>query len=677
MNYTRLAKLVLRSALNSPVRTTKPLLFRHSYRLIKTSTARMSSESSSSVEDSTDAVNQGPIDRREFKAETRQLLDIVAKSLYSEKEVFIRELISNASDALEKLRHHQVNGVTIDDFSKSPLEIRITTDSQTGTITIQDFGTGMSKEDMVENLGTIARSGTKAFLSEIEDEKSSSSNSLIGQFGVGFYSTFMVADKVKVNSRSFETGSQGYTWSSDGSGLYEISEASHETRGTKIVVQLKADELRFADRDTVEGIVKKYSNFVGFPIFLNGEQINTIQPLWTQDPKAITTKQHEEFYQFISNAFDKPRYTLHFVADAPLSIRSLFYVPEQLPEMYGVRVLEPGVSLYSRRVLIQSKARDILPEWLRFVRGVIDSEDIPLNLSRELLQQSALIQKLRSVLSSKLIRFLADEAKRDRKKYEKFFAECGIFLREGIVSASDDAEREEIAKLFRFESSFERPGVTTSLSEYVSRMKPGQKNIYYLCLPTRELAETSPYYEPLLAQGHEVLFSYDQFDDTVLAQLRSFNEKPVLSAESYLSKSEEEGEVKDGSLPSDEADSLVKWLTRTLGYHRVKEVKVSRRLSSHPTMLTVSDMVSARRFLRAIRPEERGKILQPTLEVNPSHTIIKRLATLKDEDTKLAVLVAEQLYDNALIAAGLMDDPRRMLGRLDSLVESVVREQEK
>eukprot|EP00118_Oscarella_pearsei_P003593 m.14997 g.14997 ORF g.14997 m.14997 type:complete len:686 (+) comp26085_c0_seq2:58-2115(+) len=648
-------------------------LRQNSLRTIGTSCCNFKSEPSHTADVS--VVPEGSTDRREFKAETRQLLNIVAKSLYSEKEVFIREVISNASDALEKLRHFQVNGVEMGS-EESPLEIRIITDSQAGTITIQDFGTGMSKDDMIENLGTIARSGTKAFLSEL-GEDALSSNSLIGQFGVGFYSTFMVANEVTVHSRSYHPDSQGYLWRSDGSGSYEIAEASNTTRGTKIVIHLKHDELRFADRDTVEGIIKKYSNFVGFPIFLNGEQVNTIQPLWTQDPKTITTKQHEEFYQFISNAFDKPRYTLHFSVDAPLSIRSLFYVPEQLPEMYGVRILEPGVSLYSRRVLIQAKAKDILPEWLRFIRGVVDSEDIPLNLSRELLQQSALIQKLRSVLTSKLLRYLADEAKRDRKKYEKFFNECGIFLREGLVAAQDDMEREEIARLFRFESSFENPGVTTSLTDYVSRMKSGQKNIYYLCVPTRELAEASPYYEPLQAEGHEVLFSYDQLDDTVLSQLRHYSDKPVVSAESYLSKSEQTDEVQDveGGLSGSEAESLTKWFTRTLGYHRVKEVKVSKRLSSHPTMLTVSDMVSARRFLRAIRPEDRGKILQPTLEINPSHSIIMRLAELKENDTKLAVLVAEQLYDNALIAAGLMDDPRRMLARLDALMESVVKEQ--
>ncbi|CAM5143814.1 unnamed protein product [Eretmochelys imbricata] len=330
---------------------------------------------------------KGEASKHEFQAETKKLLDIVARSLYSEKEVFIRELISNGSDALEKLRHKLMSEGKV----LPEMEIHLQTDSEKGTITIQDTGIGMTQEELVSNLGTIARSGSKAFLDALQSQ-AEASNKIIGQFGVGFYSAFMVANKVGVYSQSAESGSPGYHWSSDGSGMFEIAEASGVRPGTKIIIRLKEECKEFANEDRVKGVVTKYSNFISFPLFLNGRRLNTLQALWMMYSKEISEWQHEESYRFIAQAYDKPRYTLHYKTDAPLNIRSIFYVPEMKPSMFDVsRELGSSVALYSRKILIQTKAADILPKWLRFQRSVVDSEDIPLNLSRELLQESTLI----------------------------------------------------------------------------------------------------------------------------------------------------------------------------------------------------------------------------------------------------------------------------------------------
>jgi len=609
-------------------------------------------------------------------------LDIVARSLYSEKEVFIREIISNSSDALEKLRHQQLIGEEICD-ADLPFEIHLTTDEEKNTFTIQDYGLGMNKDELISNLGTIARSGSKEFVKNLQKDSvnSTATDSIIGQFGVGFYSSFMVGSKIDVYSKSFKIGSEGYFWTSDGSGSYEIAEANDVSRGTKIVIHLKDEDKRFAIKSVVEDVVKKYSNFVGFPIFLNGTRMNSIEALWMSQDKDISLDDHEKFYQFITNTSDKPRYHMAYKTDAPLNIRSVFYVPTTSPELFGFGKMEEGISLYSKKVLIQAKAQNILPTWLRFVKGVVDSEDIPLNLSRELLQDSALIRKLNSVLTAKLVRFFQDELKKDYVKYEKFFKDYGLFIREGVVTAEMQGEREDIAKLLRFESSKEKPGFQKSITQYVKDMKPGQKDIFYLCIPSRELAESSPYFEALKRDDVEVLFSYNEHDDVVMHQLKEFEKKPVTSAENYLTKAEstphkeEQASTDEPKLSEKESSELKTWLEGTLGKEKVFNVKISDRLASHPAMITVPDMAAARRWLKFIKTgpnadlqKIRYDVLQATLEINPGHEIIRSLATLRDNDPTIAKLLANQIFDNALIVAGLLDDPREMVGRLNLLL---------
>lgn len=616
---------------------------------------------------------KGTFSKHEFQAETKKLLDIVARSLYSEKEVFIRELISNGSDALEKLRHKLITG----GGETAPMEIHLQTDSAKGTFTIQDTGVGMNQADLVANLGTIARSGSKAFLDALQNQ-AEASTSIIGQFGVGFYSAFMVADRVDVYSQSAEPDVPGYKWSSDGSGLFEIAEASGVRQGTKIVLHLKDDCKEFSSEDRVKDVVTKYSNFVSFPIFLNGRRLNTLQALWTMEPKEISEWQHEEFYRYVAQAYDRPRYTLHYRADAPLNIRSIFYVPDQRPTMFDVsREMGSSVALYSRKVLIQTKATDILPKWLRFLRGVVDSEDIPLNLSRELLQESALIRKLRDVLQQRVIRFLLDQSKKDPEKYAHFFDDYGLFMREGIVTCHEQDVKEDIAKLLRFESSALPAGQQTSLMEYSSRMKAGTRNIYYLCAPNRHLAEHSPYYEAMKQKEMEVLYCYEQFDELTLLHLREFDKKKMISVETdivvdhYKEEKYQESKPASERLTEEQSEDLMAWMRNALG-PKVTGVKVTPRLDTHPAMITVLEMGAARHFLRtqqmARSSEERAQILQPTLEINAGHDLIKKMHALKDSDSELAGLLLEQIYDNAMIAAGLNDDPRPMISRLNELL---------
>jgi len=637
----------------------------------------------------TETVN-GPSKKHEFQAETRQLLDIVARSLYSEKEVFIREIISNSSDALEKVRHKQVTGAEIEDESL-PLEIHLTTDEEKNLFVIQDFGIGMTEDELVENLGTIARSGSKKFVEQAMTGESTgpqdAMSSIIGQFGVGFYSTFMVGSKIDVYSKSSEPGSKGYMWTSDGAGTYEIAEADGVSRGTKVIIHLKDEDNMFAMKARVEDIIRRYSNFVGFPIYLNGTKLNTIGALWMQSDRDVEDEDHSQFYQFITNTSDTPRYQFMYKADAPLNIRSVFYVPTSIPEMYGFGRMEHGVSLYCRKVMIQSKAEKILPDWLRFMRGVVDSEDIPLNLSRELLQDSALIKKLSLALQRKILRFFQEQSRKDPEKYEKFLKECGNYFREGMVSVQGTDEKEEIAKLLRFESSKERAGKMRSLDEYVKDMKEDQKDIFYLCAPNRELAESSPYFEALKAQDVEVLFTYDENDEVVMAALKEFNKKEVTSAENFLMKTEdkkkdaddEQASSSEVSLTEVESQNLMNWIQTTLGKSKVNNIRVSNRLASHPAMITVPDMGAARRWLKFVKSGPNSEllnmkfdVLQPTVEINPSHEVIRALYKLKSTNPMLAELLANQLFDNAMITAGLMDDPREMVGRLNSLLSKVL-----
>jgi len=626
---------------------------------------------------SAETAAQGDATEYEFQAETRMLLDIVAKSLYSEKEVFIRELISNASDAIEKFRLVQMSGEGPLDLATDRVHsINITTDKALRTLTIQDSGVGMTKQEMIDNLGTIARSGSKAFLQQLKDSGKANQD-IIGQFGVGFYSAFMVADKIEVYSRSSVEGGPGHLWSSDGSGKYSLQEVSESVEpGTRIVLHLKPADAEFSDENTVKDIIKKYSNYVGSDVNLNGAKTNQLRPVWLHDPKEVDEETHAEFYKYVANAFDKPRFTLHYRTDAPMDIRALLYFPENRPGMFETsREAEAGVALYCRKVLIKSKADDLLPKWLRFVKGVVDSEDIPLNLSRELLQDSSLIRKLRGVLTNRVLRFLQERMRKERKSYMDFYKDYSFFLKEGIVTSNDQYEKEEIAKLLRFECSSLPSGETISIPEYTEKMKAGQREIFYLSAPSRQLAETSPYFESLKKTETEVLFCYEPYDELVLMQLQQFDKKTVTSAEKEMRAAGEEAVVTEDSLELKDQTDMSDWVKVTLGQKAAK-VKTTSKLENHPCVVTVEEMAAARHFIKTqganFSEEQRYTILQPQFEINPAHPLIKKLNELRVSNPQLAILVTEQLFANSMVSAGLVEDPRTMLKSMNEMLEKAL-----
>jgi molecular chaperone HtpG len=604
-----------------------------------------------------------------FQTEIQQLLNIVIHSLYTDKEIFVRELISNAADACEKLRFLQSAGNGIFQSETAPA-IRVTTDDQAGTITITDTGLGMTHSELVENLGTIAHSGTKAFLKQLTEDKQPNLG-LIGQFGVGFYSAFMVAKKVTVFSHSSRPEEPGWQWISEGIGGYELAPAADLPRGTRITLELKDDLKDFAKESTLKRIIQRYSSFVPFPIELNGQRLNTVQAIWTRNKSEIKEEEYNEFYTFIGHDDEKPLFRLHFSADAPLAIQSLLFVPQHNFETLGMGRIDSEVNLYCRKVLIQAKAKGLFPDWLRFLRGVVDSEDLPLNISRETMQDTSLMQKLNQVLTSRFLKFLDEQSEKAAADYEKFYTEYQRFLKEGVVT--DFTHQELLGKLLRFESSTRGKGQLTSLADYVKRMPADQKEIYCLLTPNRAAAEASPYFEVFRERKFEVLFLYDPWDEFVIEHLRTFEGKTITLAEkAELDLSQAK---KEDALPEDAAKSLAQWIKQTLGA-KVGEVRISKRLVDSPAVVVDADKFMTANMRRMMKALKQDSVPDATatydLEINPAHPLITRLEGIRQKDSGLAASVAEQILDNARVAAGLLEDPRAMLTRLNQLLERVL-----
>ncbi|MGB0257134.1 MAG: molecular chaperone HtpG [Coraliomargarita sp.] len=614
-------------------------------------------------------------ERHEFQAEVKQVLDIVVHSLYTDKEIFVRELISNASDATEKLRHTQITEKDIFDADLD-LEIQVTSDEEAGTITIKDFGIGMTHDELIENLGTIAHSGSKQFLNALKESGERNEN-LIGQFGVGFYSVFMVADSVKVYTRSWKTEGESLCWSSDGSGAYEIEQVEGERRGTRIVINLKDEYKEFAKKDRIEGIIKNYSAFVQFPVKVDGDELTTVQAIWLKNKNDVTDEEYKEFYKFQANAFDEPRFWLHFSADAPLEINTLLFAPTENMEGFGFGRMEPGVSLYCRKVLIDSEPKNLLPDWLRFVRGVVDSADLPLNISRESMQDSTLIQKLNKVITKRFLKLLEEKAKKEPEVYDDFWAKFGLFLKEGVTT--DFTHRDQLLKLLRYESSYTEEGKTTSLADYLSRAPEGQKEIYYLSGPSRQAIESGPYLEAFKARNIELLYMYEPVDEFVMNHARQFDEKNFVSADSDeidLDAIAPETDTDKGeALDKDASEGLCGFIKEQLS-DEVSEVSISERLVGSPAMIVNGDkMMTAqmRKMMKAMQQDGGMMGAEPPvkLQINPRHPLVKNLASLRDSDSELAGLISQQVLDNARVAAGLLEDPSKMVARNYEILEKL------
>ncbi|MBQ5665723.1 MAG: molecular chaperone HtpG [Akkermansia sp.] len=606
----------------------------------------------------------------QFQTEVRQLLDIVIHAFYSDREVFVRELVSNASDALEKLRLKQLTQTDIYEPERE-LRITITTDEEAGTLTIADSGIGMTQEEVVEFLGTIAHSGTKKFLEAMKETKGGTQD-LIGQFGVGFYSVFMAADKVEVTTRSWQPDATPVKWVSDGQEGYELAEAAADApRGTSILIHLKEDAKNFAKGDHTRYILSKYSNFVGFPIDFNGEHLNTVQAIWMKSKKDVKPEEYEGFYQFIAHTESKPLSYMHFSADAPIVLNSVLFVPEENPEAMGFGRCEPMVSLYCHKVLIDSKPEKLLPEWLRFLAGVVDSEDLPLNISREMLQDNSLLRKVSGIITKRFIKHLEGVAKNETETYEKFWRTFSRYIKEGVVTSWE--HKDALGKLLRFESTFTEPGKLTSFEDYVSRMKENQKDIYVLYGASRSQLENSPYLDALKARGFEVGFFTEGGDQFVVESLMKFGEKEIKSIDrAGLELPPLEAQPDQPGLDEAEAEGLTTWVSETFK-ERFSKVSTSDRVTSAPAIALqgegdISPEIKA--YLRAMGQEIPET--HPDIAFNPHNPIVMKLAELRTQDEALATLLADQLINTALLRAGMLDDPAKLADNSQTLLEKLL-----
>ncbi len=461
------------------------------------------------------------MEQHTFKAETRQLLNILVHSLYKDREVFLRELLSNASDALNRLRFEMLTNQDVLD-PQAELKIHIQADKDARTITIQDTGIGMTRDEVIENLGTIAQSGARKFL-ELTREHKADLGQVIGQFGVGFYSVFMVAEWVRVTSRSHRPDAESVTWYATGEDSYEVGKAEMSERGTRIEIKLKEDAAEFAEEYRLKNIVHKHSDYIGFPIYMGDEEkpVNKQTSLWRTARNEITDEQYKDFYRQTTLDFEDPLFNTHMVTDAPVQLYALLYVPAKAERgIFSLRK-EDGLKLYSRNILIDEYNKDLLPEYLRFVQGVVDSEDLPLNVSRETVQSSGLMPKLKKVLTNQVIKELETLAKKDAEKYNEFWEEFGVYLKQGIAASPADADT--ITPLLRFKTNL-TPETWSSLEEYSARMQPDQKTIYYIVGEDPKSVLRSPHLEAFHSRGMEVLLLTEPMDSFMLMGLRKFKD---------------------------------------------------------------------------------------------------------------------------------------------------------
>ncbi len=607
----------------------------------------------------------------QFQAEVRQMLDIVINALYSDREIFVRELVSNASDALEKLRVKQLTDSNVYQPEKAA-EINITTDKDAKTITIQDSGIGMTEADLIENLGTIAHSGTKKFLEALK-QKQEGGTDLIGQFGVGFYSSFMVADHVEVFTRSADPEAASLRWASKGKDGYTIEHLDETLeRGTRIVIHLKEEYAEFSQEYRVRELLRRYSNFVAFPINFNGEHINTVQAIWSKSKNDIKPEEYDEFYQFIAHTDEKPLTYMHFSADAPIMLNALLFVPKKNPEMFGFGRVDPNVALYCKRVLIDAKPEGLLPEWLRFLNGVVDSEDLPLNISREMLQDNSLVRKISDIITKRFLKHLDKLSKDDKTAFDEFYGQFSRYLKEGVVTSWPN--KEALGKLLRFESTATEAGELTSFEDYVTRMKENQSAIYALTGPSRAHLENSPYLEAFKARGFEVAFFTDHGDEFVLDSLSSVCDKPVTMIDRADVELPEQEEDRKDDLPEADATALEDWIKEQYP-DKFSKVSLGKRLVNAPAVVLQSgdDMgPEMRAYMKAMGQEVPES--HPQLELNPGNPLVKKLSALRSENPELAKLVADQIANTALLRAGMLDDPAVLAQSSQALMEQLLLE---
>ncbi len=611
----------------------------------------------------------------QFQTEAKQLLHLMIHALYSHKEVFIRELISNASDALDKLRFESLTNASLLSDNKE-LAIRIKLDKNAKTITISDNGIGMTRQEVIDNIGTIARSGSKAFLEKMSGDQKADSN-LIGQFGVGFYSAFMVASSVKLVTKRAGSNEPAVVWESKGESEFTIADADKQERGTDITIYLKDDETTYTEDWQVRSIIKKYSDFIAFPIYLPNDKgadeiVNQSKPLWRRATSEITQAQYEEFFQQVLGGYEKPLSILHNRAEGIMEYSSLLFIPSKAPfDLFNME-RKHGVKLYVKRVFILDNCKELLPEYLRFVRGIVDSEDLPLNVSREMLQKNPVIDKIQKALVSKVLGKLKEMAESEPENFKTFWKEFGPVIKEGLHT--DYENKEKLLEIIRFQSSMcESKDDFVSLKQYTSRMRTDQKDIYYITGENREIVEKSPHLEIFKSKSIEVLYLTDPIDEWVVHDIFNYDGKQL---KSVTQGNLDLGELgKEEEAAKKESESKYKKLSERIKdilADNVKEVRVTTRLKDSPACLVADDNAMSPHMEKLMKAMGQGVTEQKRiLEINGDHPILSNMKFWFEKDSKDTNLEewAHLLYEQALIAEGQMvPDPLAYSRRVNNLL---------
>ena len=624
-------------------------------------------------------------ERLEFKTELKQLLDLIIHSLYTKKEIFLRELISNAADAVDKVRFESLTNQEVLE-GNGDWKIKLIPDETAGTLTIRDNGIGMSREQIVENLGTIAKSGTKAFMESLKAANAKDKPELIGQFGVGFYASFMVADRVTVISRTAGKPEDGVKWESEGQGEYTVEQIDKPMRGTEVILHLREDAKEFLGVWRLKEIIKKYSDFIDHPIVIDIEKekegvksveeevINSRQAIWLRSKNDIKPEEYSAFYKQIARDFEEPLKMIHYEAQGMQEFRALLFIPGHRPMDWMMGPEKPsGMDLYVRRVLIQHECEELSPLWMRFVRGVVDSADLPLNVSRETLQHNPLLTKIKSNLVTRVLKTLEEMKTSEYESYLKFHKEFGGLLKEGI--GSDHGNRERLADLLLFESTKTKPGEYTTLAKYLEGMPADQKEIFYLIGDEREQIENSPYLESFKAKGQEVLLLTETIDEYLASSLRDYKGKQLKAVDkgemekdpSAEEKLKEAGERLKGAL------ELLKKKLET----EVKDVRLSSRLKESAAVLVADDWGMTAHMERLMERMGRGAEMpdnKRVLELNPDHPVVAAIQKIAEKDALDPRIESygRLLLDQATIAEGSkIKDPAAFAKRVNALIENI------
>jgi len=614
----------------------------------------------------------GPI---AFQTEIKQLLSILIHSLYTKKEIFVRELLSNASDALTQMRFVQQTDHEILDPSRD-LDIRIEVDKDNKLLRISDSGIGMTSEELETNLGTIAQSGARAFL-EAAEEDDSNLLDVIGRFGVGFYSVFMVADWVKVTSRSYKPSEKAASWFATGADTFEIGSADKESRGTTIEIKLKDDALEFAEEYRIREIIKKHSDYISYPIFVGEDQDQTNRQIaiWRETPREVKEEQYFDFYRQLTLEVEQPLETIHFVADAPLMIYALLYLPAAPDRgMFTLRE-QDGLKLYARKILIEEYSQDLLPPYYRFIQGVVDAEDLPLNVSRESVQATAVINRINKILTNHVTQKLKAMANKEPESYLEFWSKFGQFIKEGV--AANEANREDLSELLRFKTTT-IPDLWSSLDDYLEHMKPGQDKIYYILGDDENSVSRSPHLDYFQTHCFEVLTLTDPVDSFMLLGLREYKEFSLQNvADSDLQLPEQLDEQGDDEkepvdpLSDEDINELVKRFQDVLG-DKITEVRITDRLTNSVARLVDAKGSLGQEMQRVYRMMDKEyQIPKKILEINPDHSILQLICDLPN-GSNLAEIVIDQIFESALLIEGIHPDPASMIPRIQQLMESAL-----